>query len=216
MILNPQALFFDFDGVIAQSVGIKTEAFSKLYESHGSAIQQQVVAYHLAHGGVSRFEKFRYFEQELMGREPDEMSIDRLSTRFSDLVKQGVIGAAPVPGAQELLAYHEGNTPMFVISGTPEVELLEIVQARGLSHFFEAVRGSPATKEEILRDLLDNYGFDSVHCVMLGDAMTDFHAAQTVGVPFVGICPSNGSSPFPRATETYPDLRPLLPSPKVA
>ena len=96
MIFAPQALFFDFDGVIAHSVGIKTVAFSKLYEDLGPTVQQEVVAYHLTNGGYSRFEKFRYFEREIVGREPDEATINRLSARFADMVKQGVIAAESV------------------------------------------------------------------------------------------------------------------------
>ena len=53
-------IFFDFDGVIAESVSAKTDAFKELYLPYGGKIANEVVQYHIKHGGVSRFEKFRY------------------------------------------------------------------------------------------------------------------------------------------------------------
>ena len=54
-------IFFDFDGVIAESVNAKTEAFREMYIEHGTEIANKVVDYHINHGGVSRFEKFKYY-----------------------------------------------------------------------------------------------------------------------------------------------------------
>ena len=40
-LLNSKAIFvFDFDGVLADSVNIKTNAFSKMYEAYGSEVQK--------------------------------------------------------------------------------------------------------------------------------------------------------------------------------
>jgi len=41
-----KALFFDFDGVLADSVEVKTDAFSKLFEKFGPEIQAKVVEHH--------------------------------------------------------------------------------------------------------------------------------------------------------------------------
>ena len=58
-IINQKSiLVFDFDGVLADSVDIKADAFAELYSPYGSEIVEQVVAHQLANGGMSRFEKF--------------------------------------------------------------------------------------------------------------------------------------------------------------
>ncbi|MCX5934210.1 MAG: hypothetical protein NTU99_05390, partial [Pseudanabaena sp. LacPavin_0818_WC45_MAG_42_6] len=49
------AIVFDFDGVLVESVDVKTQAFGTLYAEYGDLIVEQVKAYHLLHGGVSRF-----------------------------------------------------------------------------------------------------------------------------------------------------------------
>ena len=54
-----RAYIFDFDGVIKDSVRVKSDAFVLLYASEGEEFQKRVEEYHLAHGGISRYEKFR-------------------------------------------------------------------------------------------------------------------------------------------------------------
>ena len=51
-------IFFDFDGVIADSVNVKTEAFEKIYLPYGKEIAEKVINHHRENGGMSRFEKF--------------------------------------------------------------------------------------------------------------------------------------------------------------
>ena len=55
-----EAIFFDFDGVLVESVDIKTTAFARLYAGHGEPVADAVVAYHRQNMGTSRFVKFRY------------------------------------------------------------------------------------------------------------------------------------------------------------
>ena len=61
-----KAIIFDFDGVILNSVNVKTEAFKELYKQYGSAVVKKVEKYHLENGGISRFEKFKYYHKNFL------------------------------------------------------------------------------------------------------------------------------------------------------
>ena len=61
--ISVDAIVFDFDGVLVESVHVKGEAFYQLYEGQGQEIQEKVLAHHLAHGGVSRFDKIKHYIQ---------------------------------------------------------------------------------------------------------------------------------------------------------
>ena len=57
-------IFWDFDGVIKESVQVKAEAYVALFSGHGIEVQQKVREHHLQHGGMSRYEKiFLYFQE---------------------------------------------------------------------------------------------------------------------------------------------------------
>src|SRR3990167_2961874 len=114
-----KAIIFDFDGVLVESVEVKTRAFAELYKEYGPEIVGKVVEYHLKNGGVSRFKKFRYFHQVLLGKELSTEEERVLGERFSCLVEDLVINSQWVSGAKEFLDMYHNRLDLYVVSGTP-------------------------------------------------------------------------------------------------
>ena len=54
---------FDLDGVILESVHCKTVAFRDLYQEFGTEIQNKVEEHHIRNGGVSRYEKIKFYHE---------------------------------------------------------------------------------------------------------------------------------------------------------
>jgi HAD superfamily hydrolase (TIGR01549 family) len=180
-----KAVIFDFDGVLAESVDIKTEAFAKLFEPEGPEAVDAVVRYHLEHGGVSRFEKFRYMYREVLKRPLPEGEFDSLCRKFEQLVLEGVIAAPEVNGATECLKGLKGKAKLFIVSGTPVGEIRLIAKARKIEHFFDGIYGSPEGKAELIRKVLGAEGLDPGEVVFVGDSMTDYEAAMETGTGFI-------------------------------
>lgn len=178
-------IFFDFDGVLAESVNIKTEAFYKLYEQFGKAVAKNVVAHHLANGGVSRFEKIKHYHNEFLGIELSEPEIDKWANEFSSLVLNGVINAKEVPGAKYFLNKYIDRFDYWVISGTPTNELRTIVEKRGMSAFFKGVYGSPEKKGYWVDHIIEQHKLNVFECVFIGDATADFEAAHENDIDFI-------------------------------
>lgn len=203
-----RAIIFDFDGVILDSVDIKTKAFARLFEDRGPEVVRQLVEHHLAHGGISRSRKFQHIYENILCTPMPEGELDRLGERFSELVFDEVVKADWIPGAPEFLREYHTKYQCFVASGTPESELRRIVELRGLNPYFAGVFGTPATKEEIARTILSTHGLARDEVAFIGDAMTDYEAARACGLPFIGIGPTEPSR-FPRGTTILPNLRDL-------
>ncbi len=196
-----QAVFFDFDGVILDSVHVKTAAFAGMFRCYGPEMEKRIVNYHLATGGVSRFEKFRHIHHEILGKPLSEGEAARLGERFSALVLSGVLDSPCIAGALDALkALQYTGIPAFVASGTPHDELKHIVARRSLSRYFREVHGSPRRKPEMVRDLSLRYDLDPAACLFVGDAMTDYNAASASGTRFFGIVAEGEPSPFPAET----------------
>lgn len=206
-----QAIIFDFDGVVVESGKIKTQAFADLYREYGEGIVAQVVQFHTQNGGMSRYRKFRHFQQHFLNRPPlTEAEEKQLDIRFSELVVEAVIAADPVPGAIELIRQQAGKIPLFVASGTPEIELKVIVERRGLTPYFTEVRGAPALKKTIIADILSTHALKPESVLMIGDAMADLEGAQANNTAFLGRVHPSDASPFPPGIRTVPDLRGLV------
>ena len=206
-----QAIIFDFDGVVVESGDIKTQAFGNLYRAYGETVMTAVMQYHSAHGGMSRYQKFHYFQQHLLEKPPltpyEEQQLDR---RFSELVVEAVIASETVPGAAELIRKEASRIPLFIASGTPEAELNTIVMRRGLASYFTAVRGSPTPKQMLIADILLSHALSPERVLMIGDALIDYESAQMNKIAFLGRVRPGDDNPFPAEVNTLPDLSPLL------
>lgn len=206
--MSYQAVFFDFDGVILDSVHVKTEAFAAMFRKYGPKVEQSVVDYHLANGGVSRFRKFEYYYTHLLKKPIDKKTLNHLGDEFNKLSLQGVLDAQFITGALETLKeLLQKRIPCFVASGTPDEEIKLIVEKRKLTPYFEEVHGSPTTKDEILLDIACRYNYRLHDCLFIGDAMTDFEAARMTGTDFLGILKDKGLNPFPAGVRVQESVR---------
>ena len=201
------AIIFDFDGVLAESVDVKTRAFEALYAEYGDRIGEQVRDYHLQHGGISRFEKFRYYHEVLLGKTLTKDEENQLGDRFSQYVEDAVVESVYVAGAYNFLENYYQSIPLFVASGTPDVELKRIVSRRNMAHYFISVHGSPAKKGDIIQDILTKHSFNPDRVLMIGDAIADYEGAIAAGVKFMGrVIQYPETYPFSVETLVLPDL----------
>lgn len=207
--MTPLGVVLDFDGVVLDSVGIKTEAFSRLFAPEGAEARRRVVEYHLANGGISRLLKFRWAYREVLRRPLDPDEERRLGERFNELVEEAVQAAPWIPGSREFLEAAHARIPLFVASGTPEEELRRIVGRRGMSRYFRGVFGSPAAKSEILAGVAASLGAPTNALLMVGDALNDHDGAAAAGAAFVGFVRPGEACPFPPGVATCGDLREL-------
>ncbi len=184
-----QALFFDFDGVLVDSVEVKTRAFGRLFEPFGQEVMEKVVDHHRRHSGVTRVDKFRHYYREFLQKPLAEEELAELCRRFAQLVVDEVVAAPEIPGAEAFLRAVVGHLPCFVVSAAPENEVREIVQRRGWRQYFREVRGAPRSKRENLETLVGKYSLNPRRCWFFGDAESDYRAAHACGVHFLGVVP---------------------------
>ncbi len=199
-----RAIIYDFDGVICDSVNVKTEAFAEMYKPFGDHIVSQVVNYHLLNGGVSRYEKFKYFHNKFLGVDLDIAQINQMAEQFASLVMHRVILSDFIPGSFEFIKSRSENYLQFVCTGTPELEILKILDQRNLSSFFKGIYGSPQKKAGIIKKISSEFNIGTEEMVFFGDSMTDYDAALEMGVDFLGII--NEHTVFPDNTILIEDF----------
>ena len=178
-------IILDFDGVILESVDVKTRAFRELFSFTPQHVDE-IVNFHVQNGGMSRFDKFRYFYKNIIKEPLSDEQYDFLCDRFSELVFDGVLKSTFVSGAENFLKHFSAKTSLFVVSATPASELTEIVRQRGLLDYFNDIYGSPRTKHECIEEILTNMNCPKENAIFVGDALNDYKAAKKAGVRFVG------------------------------
>ncbi len=202
-----RGVIFDFDGVICESVEAKTEAFRKLFEGYPELIEQ-ITAYHMENGGLSRFEKFKVIYRDILKKPLTEEESARLGQKFTEYSYQLVLQSPFVTGAYEFLEKNFTKFKLFVASGTPEEEMRTIVQLRGLGHFFKGVYGSPKTKFEIITQIMKTHSLAQKDILFVGDSVTDYKGAEEAKIRFVGRLHPLYPNPFSgfKIEKEIPDL----------
>ena len=180
-----KAVILDFDGIILESVDVKGQVFLEVFKNYPEHAQA-ILDYHYANGGVSRFEKFRHIHQHILKVPLPESTFNDLCKRFADLVVEQVLKVDFVPGAREFLKNHYRTLDLFIVSATPDEEIKAIVRAKGLDHFFKGVHGSPQNKSAWTWVILNQGPYRPDEVFWVGDALSDWQAAQDHGIKFLG------------------------------
>ena len=177
-------IFWDFDGVVKDSVAVKTQAYFCLFEPFGFDLAQKVRTHHIENGGISRFNKLPIY-LEWAGIRPNEMIVNEYCEKFSKLVFQGVIESPWVAGVENYLRKNHYKQIFVMVSATPQDELEHILQALNLVECFTKVYGAPTPKKKAIFKTIHDFSLKSTECLMIGDAIADLKAANTNHVPFL-------------------------------
>lgn len=177
-------IFFDFDGVIAESVTAKTDAFEEMYLPYGKDIAEKVVTYHKLHGGISRYEKFKYFHKEFLNEIINQEKVNELANQFSNIVLDKVINSEEILGANYFIEKYHTKFQFWIITGTPTEEIELIAEKRKISKFFIGIHGSPQNKRYWTENLIKKHKLNRKEIIFLGDATTDKDAADFSKIHF--------------------------------
>jgi HAD superfamily hydrolase (TIGR01549 family) len=177
-------IFWDFDGVIKESVTVKTNAYVGLFRQFGPDVAERVRRHHEANGGMSRFEKIPlYLEWAGHSAKPDE--IGRYCDMFASAVRQAVVDSSWVCGVREYLEANHARQHFVLVSATPQEEMEQILRDLGIYDWFREVHGSPTRKEDAIAAALERWNCRPADALVVGDSRSDYAAASNCRVEFL-------------------------------
>lgn len=184
LIKKAKIIFWDFDGVIKESVSVKSDAFEKLFQPFGIEIAKKVKRHHEKNGGMSRYKKLPIY-LDWAGKESSESLVSEYEKKFSDLVINEVINSPWVSGVLEYLKIHANKQKFFIVTATPHQEILLILKELQIKELFEEVIGSPISKQVAISQLINKYSISTDEAIMIGDSSNDYYAAIENEVQFI-------------------------------
>ena len=181
-IAHYKTIIFDCDGVILNSNQVKTNAFYLTVLPYGEKFAQELVEYHVEHGGISRYEKFAYFIEHIINNQ-EITTLDQLVKTYANHVQQGLLTCDIAAGIENLRALSPAR--WLVVSGGDENELRKIFKERNIDYLFDGgIFGSPVDKHTILRREISNTNI--LHpAIFIGDSKYDYDAAQQAELDFI-------------------------------
>lgn len=182
-----KTIFWDFDGVILDSMKIKGDGFAELFKGYDKKLVNQLEEYHYNNGGVSRFEKIKYFYNEILKKDLFEEENLRLADMFANIIKKKIFDKKNL--IQDSVLFIEKNYRKYnfhIVSGAEDKELNNLCKYFEIDKYFLSIAGSPTKKEILVKNVFGKYNYNQNETILIGDAITDYNAAVKNGIKFYG------------------------------
>jgi len=182
-----KTIFWDFDGVIVDSMPIRDYGFAKIFEDFDKDLVDKLLEYHTLNGGLSRYVKIRYFYNTLLGLEVSDERVQELADSFSTIMKKELTNKKYL--ITETIKFIEENYKNYnfhIVSGSDEKELNYLCKELGLTKYFKTIEGSPTPKNDLVKNILEVYSYNPKESVLIGDSINDYEAANINGMTFYG------------------------------
>ena len=178
-------IIFDFDGVILDSVPVKTEAFKTLFKEYRKDVVDQIIEYHIENGGKSRYAKIEYFFINILDIPVTKEKINSMALVYSELTKIELSKKKYL--INETINFIKKNHLKYnlhIASGADDNDLKYICKHLGISSLFLSIDGSPKIKSKIVKSILINNNYISNETILIGDSKNDYEAAYENNIQF--------------------------------
>ena len=180
-------IIFDFDGVVLDSIPVKSEGFRKLFEDFPKNKVDELIEYHMYNGGMSRYKKIEYFFQKILGQEIKNKQILEYAEKYSEITKEELSQKKYlIDDSLYFIQKQYKKYNMHIASGADENDLKYICNRLDLEKYFLSIKGSPKVKSDIVSDILVSKNYRKKETVLIGDSINDYEAARDNGIIFYG------------------------------
>ena len=182
-----KTIFWDFDGVILDSMPIRDFGFVKIFEEFDKELVDKLLEYHTLNGGLSRYVKIRYFYNILLKKDVSDEKVQELADKFSIIMKTELTNKKYlIKETVEFIKLNYQNYNFHIVSGSDEKELNYLCKELDLTKYFKTIEGSPTPKNDLVKKILEKYKYDPKECILIGDSINDYEAANINGIKFYG------------------------------
>lgn len=185
--MKTKVVFWDFDGVLMDSNPVRDLGFKEVLKDYPLDEVEQLMIFHQANGGLSRYVKFRYFFEKIRGESLSDEQLLIWADRFSQIMKQLLLD--PKLLIEESIDFVKNNYNQFamhIVSGSDGNELRYLCNQLDISKYFISIHGSPTPKKQLVGDLLKKHQYSIDNCILIGDSINDYEAAQENKLNFFG------------------------------
>jgi HAD superfamily hydrolase (TIGR01549 family) len=175
-------IILDCDGVVFDSNNLKIKAFESCLKEYGDDKTNQFIKFFKKNFGTSRFSLTKHFIEEILSRDFDPVLYDKILSKYSAKCKILYSEAKFTEGCEEFLKRY-ARKKLFIASGSDQTELRRVFNDRQISNYFCNIFGSPVKKVELVKSIVEENSESSL--VMIGDAKSDFLAANASSIDFI-------------------------------
>lgn len=214
-----KALIFDCDGVIADSEHLHFSLFQKVLAEVGIALTQaEYVEKYLAMDDRGCFEAVFKANGKALSEEERARLIAQKTALYKKTAAQNLV---ILPGVVEFVMAVSQKYPLAMASGALKEEVLLMIEAAGIRHYFDAVvaaedvkNGKPAPDAYLkaLEELNKKHPGKNIQpseCLVVEDSIHGLMSAHAAGMKVVGVTTTYSAKELAAADRVAPVLTAL-------
>ena len=202
--MKVETIFWDFDGVILDSMNVRDWGFRKIFKGYSESQVEDLIHYHRINGGLSRYVKIRHFYENILNQPITEERVLEYAEQFSILMKSELTNKENlIMDAVNFIESNYKNYRFHIVSGSDQVELRYLCSELGVKDFFLSIHGSPTPKIKLVMDLLNEHSYDKSTAILIGDSLNDYDAAVKNNITFYGYNNEALKEDFSNYIETF-------------
>lgn len=166
---------------------VRDNGFRTVLADYPEEQVESLLDYHNKNGGLSRYVKFRHFQEKILKQEVNEGVVADMVDKFSSLMRKELISKHRL--IQEVLSFikcQHRNYEMHIVSGSDGEELRFLASQLGIDIYFKTIQGSPTPKISLVENILGEFKYDRKTVCLIGDSINDYEAPKANGIDFYG------------------------------
>jgi len=177
MVKIKKIIFFDFDGVIADSFGIAFE----IGKQKNTGIKSDDDFRNLFNGNINDWKKDFYGSIE---------EIKKIDDEFFALIAPKMSEVNLFPDMEKVIKELAKSHGLVVVSSTRSDLVNDFMERNGILQYFDEFGGDKivhTNKTERIKEVFNKYGVGPDNCVFITDTLGDMREAANCGVSSIGV-----------------------------
>ena len=186
-ITDLKILFWDFDGVILDSMEVRDIGFRNIFGDYPEDQVEELLRFHRINGGLSRYVKIEHFFKSIVHETYDQKRVQAFADRFSEIMREELPQKKYlIQDALRFVKKYHKTMIFHIVSGSDQEELRYLCKELEIAQYFKSIHGSPTPKNQLVADLLSEHHYDRAKTGLIGDSINDFEAASVNHIQFFG------------------------------
>lgn len=180
-------ILWDFDGVILDSMPIRDYGFREIFKLYPTNLVDELIVYHRNNGGLSRFNKIQHFYNDILNMKISESKVQEYADRFSNIMREQLTNPQYlIEESVKFIKLSYKHYNFHIVSGSEHSELNFLCNKLSIKNYFRSIDGSPTHKNLLIKNLMEEEGYENKETILIGDSMNDFEAAKKNEIKFYG------------------------------
>ena len=183
-----KALFFDFDGTIADSSSgiIASTRYALDKNNAGSGVTDKDIKNAIGPPLIPLIER-------ILDKTADEKLVRNIALSYREhYTEKGLFMTDLYEGVEKVLKFLSAKYTLFIVSSKPEEFLEKLMLALGIRKCFRRIYGpglglTPLKKAELVKACMAENNLKADECIMIGDKAEDVIAAKANDIKTVGV-----------------------------